>query len=192
MSFPSRQRIPPFSPPSRRGRARARLAGLLFAALAGAAITSAAASEQINLDADQAEINNATGVSVYTGDVVLTRGGRRITGDRMTVYLDQSGDQQTLDHVVVEGEPAVYNQQGTEERRLVEAEAPRMEYYAGGPERVILLDGGKVVQGRNTFTGERIEYNVSADVVDARSEPDSDRRVQITLFPEDDGDGESE
>lgn len=192
MPFPSRQRIPPLSPPYRRGGAGARLAGLLLAALAGAALTPAAASEQINLDADQAEINNATGVSVYTGDVVLTRGGRRITGDRMTVYLDQGGDQQTLDHVVVEGEPAVYNQEGTEERRPVEAEAPRMEYYASGPERVVLLQGGKIVQGRNTFTGERIEYNIAADVVDARGEPDSDRRVQITLFPEDDGDGDSE
>ncbi|MDN3517378.1 lipopolysaccharide transport periplasmic protein LptA [Aquisalimonas lutea] len=191
MSFPNRPWTTPAPPPSRRGRAAAGLGGLLLAALA-APVTPAAAAERINLDADRAEINNATGVSVYTGDVVLTRGGRRITGERMTVYLDGSGDQQTLDHVVVEGEPAVYTQQGTEERRPVEAEAPRMEYYASGPERVILLNGGKVVQGRNTFTGERIEYNVTADVVDARSEPDSDRRVQITLFPEDDGDGESE
>ena len=148
--------------------------------------TPFAMAEPIDLDADQAEIDNARGVSVYTGNVVLTRGFRRITGDRMTVHLtrDDAGDQ-ALDHVVVEGEPAVYNQQATEDRRAVEAEAPRMEYHAAGPERIILLEGARLVQGRNTFSGERIEYKVADDVVNARGEPDTGRRVQITLFPDD-------
>lgn len=158
-------------------------------ALAACLGSRAVAAQPINLDADRAEINNATGVSVYTGDVVLTRGGRRITGDRMTVHLASEGDERTLDHVVVEGAPAVYSHDGTPDRRAVEAEAPRMEYYAGGPERVILLEGARLTQGRNTFTGERITYRVAADQVDAAGSEESGRRVQITLFPEDGDDG---
>ncbi|SEO75194.1 lipopolysaccharide export system protein LptA [Aquisalimonas asiatica] len=152
-----------------------------------------AQAEPIDLDADNAEIDNARGVSVYTGNVVLTRGPRRITGDRMTVHLreDDAGDQ-ALDHVVVEGEPAVYNQRGGEDRRPIEAEAPRMEYYASGPERVILLEGARLTQGRNTFTGERIEYEVAADRVHARGEPETGRRVQIRLFPDDEDNGDDE
>ncbi len=164
------------------------LACLLLAAPA------AVMAEPIDLDADQAEIDNARGVSVYTGNVVLTRGFRRITGDRMTVHLTRGDDgDQALDHVVIEGQPAVYNQQATEDRRAVEAEAPRMEYHASGPERVVLLEGARLVQGRNTFSGERIEYEVAADVVNARGEPETGRRVQITLFPDDEdeeGDGQ--
>ena len=71
----------------------------------------------ITLDADEAEIDNDRGVSVYTGNVVLTRGGRQVTGDRMTVHL--RGDDQ-LDHVVVEGEPG-----------HVEPELPAAAVHAG-------------------------------------------------------------
>ncbi|MFO7858274.1 MAG: lipopolysaccharide transport periplasmic protein LptA [Ectothiorhodospiraceae bacterium] len=161
-----------------------------------AAPAGAPAAEPIQLDADEAEIDNASGVSVYTGNVVLTRGGRRITGDRMTVHLREDRSDQTLDHVVVEGEPAVYRHTGTEERRPVEAEAPRMEYYAGNPERVILLQGGTLTQGRNTFSGRRIDYNVTADAVDATSDGDRDGqgdtdRVRATFYPEDE-DGEDD
>lgn len=153
---------------------------------------SCAQAEPIDLDADNAEIDNARGVSVYTGNVVLTRGPRRITGDRMTVHLrEDDGGSQALDHVVVEGEPAVYNQ-GGDDRRSIEAEAPRMEYYATGPERVILLEGAQLTQGRNTFTGERIEYEVAADLVHARGEPETGRRVQIRLFPDDEDNGDDE
>ncbi len=164
------------------------LGGLLFLA------SPAASAEPIDLDADEAEIDNVRGVSVYTGNVVLTRGFRRITGDRMTVYLKRDDDGgQALDRVVVEGEPAVYNQQATDDQRAVEAEAPRMEYYASGPERVVLLEGAKLVQGRNTFSGERIEYKVVEDVVNARGEPETGRRVQITLFPDDEnGEGDDQ
>lgn len=173
---------------------RSKLATLLAVAIGWLALLpGAAAAEPIDLDADQAEIDNARGVSVYTGNVVLTRGFRRITGDRMTVHLrqDDNGDR-ALDHVVVEGEPAVYNQEATEDTRAVEAEAPRMEYYASGPERVVLLEGARLVQGRNTFSGERIEYEVAADVVNARGEPETGRRVEITLFPDDEDDQEDD
>ena len=159
---------------------------LLLAVVMGCLLATGVSAEPIDLDADSAEIDNVRGVSIYTGNVVLTRGPRRITGDRMVVHLreDDAGDQ-ALDHVVIEGEPAVYNQQAGPDRRAVEAEAPRMEYYATGPERVILMNGARLSQGRNTFSGERIEYKIAEDVVDARGEPETGRRVQIRLFPDD-------
>lgn len=171
----------------------ARLLHLIALAVAlGCMGVVAAQAQPIDLDADTAEIDNVRGVSVYTGNVVLTRGARRITGERMTVHLRDGEGGQSLDHVVVEGEPAIYNQRGDEERGPIEAEAPQMEYYATGPERVILLEGAKLTQGRNTFTGERIEYDVTEDVVHARGEPETGRRVQIRLFPDDEDNGADE
>lgn len=139
--------------------------------------------EPITLDADQAEIDNISGVSVYTGDVVLTQGLREITGYRMTVHTRARGRE--LDHVVVEGAPAVYTQRPDGEGDILRAEAPRMEYHASGPERVILLDGGRLTQGRNEFTGETIHYNLETEVVDARGDDETGRRIRITLFPDD-------
>lgn len=144
----------------------------------------AAEREPIQLDADEAEIDNASGVSVYTGNVVMTQGLREITGDRMTVHTSQGGRE--LSRVIVEGHPAIYTQEPEGEDPLVRAEAPRMEYYASGPERIILLDGGKVTRGRNTFSGEVIHYNLETEVVNAEGDRDSGRRIRMTLFPEDD------
>ncbi|MCC5856783.1 MAG: lipopolysaccharide transport periplasmic protein LptA [Ectothiorhodospiraceae bacterium] len=155
---------------------------LLAALLLGATPPSVAGNgEPITLDADRAEIDNVSGVSVYTGDVVLTRGLRQITGDRMTVHTRA----RELDHVVVEGDPAVYTQQPDGDGEILRAEAPRMEYHASGPERIILLDGGRLTQGRNEFTGETIHYNLETEVADARGDKETGRRIRITLFPDD-------
>ncbi|WP_253475145.1 lipopolysaccharide transport periplasmic protein LptA [Natronocella acetinitrilica] len=146
-------------------------------------LTSAAAAEPIYLDADEAEIDNVSGVSVYTGNVVMTQGLREITGDRMTVHTTREGRE--LSRVIVEGRPAVYTQQPDDGTALVRADAPRMEYFATGPERIILMDGGRITRGRNEFTGEVIEYNLETEVVNARGDDDTGRRIRITLFPED-------
>ncbi|MCC5810270.1 MAG: lipopolysaccharide transport periplasmic protein LptA [Ectothiorhodospiraceae bacterium] len=158
----------------------------LLAVLVGASpLLQADASRQqpITLDADHAEIDNVTGISIYTGDVVLTQGLREITGDRMTVHTRSGGRE--LDHVVVEGAPAIYTQTPDGDGRVVRAEAPRMEYHAAGPERVILLEGGRLTQGRNEFTGETVHYNLETEVVNARGDQDTGRRIRITLFPDD-------
>lgn len=145
------------------------------------AMPSAAQTQRnapIQLDADHADLDASTGVGVYTGDVVLTQGERTITGDRMTVY---TRDGRVLDRVVVEGSPATWRQPSETGDEIV-GEAPRMEYHAGDPERVRLLEGGQVTRGRNVFTGETIEYNLSTQRVQARGE-ESGNRIRITLFP---------
>lgn len=138
-------------------------------------------SVPIQLDADTADIDSATGVSVYTGNVVLTQGNRKITGERMTVHTRNG---RGLDHVVVEGSPATWRQPPEGGGEPIHGEAPRLEYHARGPERVKLLQGGRITQGRDTFTGETIEYNLETERMVARSQ-DSTDRIRITLFPED-------
>ncbi|MEX0731543.1 MAG: lipopolysaccharide transport periplasmic protein LptA [Aquisalimonadaceae bacterium] len=135
----------------------------------------------IHLDADTADIDGTRGVGVYTGNVVLTQGNREITGDRMTVH---TRDGRELDYVVVEGTPATWEQPPESGGDIIRGEAPRMEYHARNPTRVKLLQGGRITQGRNTFTGETIEYNLETENVIAQGR-DSSERVRITLFPED-------
>ena len=160
------------------------VATLALLLLASAAVLAATGrGEPIQLDADEAEIDNVSGISVYTGNVILTQGLREITGERMTVHTAEGG--RTLSRVIVEGQPAVYTEQPDGEGELVRAEAPRMEYYASGPERMVLLDGGRLTRGRNEFSGEVIEYNLESEVVNARGDRETGRRTRMTLFPED-------
>ncbi|PWG65205.1 lipopolysaccharide transport periplasmic protein LptA [Sediminicurvatus halobius] len=157
--------------------------GTLALALLLLPATPATAQEQgpVRLSADRAEVDNRSGTSVYRGDVVLTRGPARITGEVMWVYTNE---QRELERVEVEGEPATYRQQPEGDGQLVEAEAPRMEYYASGPERVLLLQGGRLWQGENQVRGETITYFVADERVEAERGADGDDRIEVTVFPE--------
>lgn len=162
-------------------RTRSLLLGLAAALALGLAQSASAQQDPIYLDADAAEIDQSTGVSVYTGNVVLTRGERELRGDRMTVHTD---DQRNLSRIEVSGSPAEFVRPQSSEGPAVRGQAPRIEYYASGPERILLLDGGTVLRGADRFTGETIRYDVEADVVDARGGGSDGSRVRITLFPE--------
>lgn len=137
--------------------------------------------QPIMLSADRAEIDNSKGVSVYRGDVVLTQGTQTITGEVMHVYYVPNSRE--LDHIVVEGDPASYRELPEGESEYVHAKAPRMEYYAAGPHRIHLLQGATLWQGRNTFRGKEVVYNIEADKVVARSGTGKASRVHITIYP---------
>ena len=44
-------------------------------------------SQPINIKSDSAEINDATGVSIYIGNVVITQGSMVLTGDKVTLEV---------------------------------------------------------------------------------------------------------
>ena len=141
-------------------------------------------TEAVELAADSAEVDDANGVSMYRGDVVLTRGALRITGELMRVFTD--ADRQ-LERVVVEGTPATYRETlpDAAPRR---AEAPRMEYYARGPERLVLLEGGELRQGDNTVTGQTITHYPAENRTVADGDGDGDGRVNVRVLPAPEGD----
>lgn len=135
--------------------------------------------QPIKLSADQAEIDNVKGVSVYRGDVVLTQGTLKITGKIMHIYY--APDSRELDHIVVKGHPATYQELPEDASEYVYAKAPRMEYYAAGPRRIRLLEGATLWQGPNTFRGKQVVYDIEADQVMARS--GKENRIHITIYP---------
>lgn len=141
--------------------------------------TTVQAAEPIELQADQAQMSQTTGIGVYTGNVVLTQGDVTIQGDRMTVHT-RAG--RTLEQVIVEGTPARFEQRRDAEPPI-QGQAPRMEYHAS-TEHVLLLGGATLVQGRNEFSGEHIRYELAGERVFAEGE--GERRTRITFFPEND------
>lgn len=158
---------------------------LITSPLLFAADVFSATDIPIQLDADHAELDNAKGVSIYTGNVIMTQGTLKITGDKITVFT-------TPDHKVkqifVDGEKATYDDQPEKQKEPVHAEAIRIEYYYQPEEYILLLDQALLEQGRNTFTGDRIKYLVNKEIVKAQSKTPEDSRVRVTLFPDDNND----
>lgn len=156
--------------------------GLLLSAFAQPALAlDSDRSQPAELSAQHAEMNNATGVGIYTGDVVLTQGTMRITADKMTVYTTAGGD---LSRVIAEGDNATFRQLPQGQQEYVNARAPYMEYRPLAPGYVLLKGGAILTQGKNEFTGETIRYDMQQDTVVAQTPKDSEQRVRITFFPE--------
>ena len=152
---------------------------LLGIGLTGGAHALSSDQEQpLNIDADTVEINDKTGVSVYTGNVIATQGTLVLNADIVTIYSPQ----RELDKVIAEGNPARYKQRPDNKDEDVRAKAQRMEYYAA-QEKLILLEGGHLWQGQDEFSGNRIEYDTRRDVVNASMSSSGKERVRIIMQP---------
>ena len=82
--------------------------------------------QPIEVEADEAELDDLNNVSIYRGNVVVRQGSIHMTGDVMTVY-SKGGDE--LDHIIIEGNPATYKQLPDNSKVHDQAKALRMEYY---------------------------------------------------------------
>ena len=129
-------------------------------------------SEQdIEIEADTAEMDDVKKITIYRGDVVVIQGSIKMTGHTMHVYFDKNND---MELVIMDGTPATYRQLPDDSTIYDEAEALRMEYYAL-KNYVILIDQAKVTQEETKLTGERIEYDTVLSKVKAKGKSDKTR-----------------
>ncbi len=63
----------------------------------------------------------------------------------------------------------------------IQGTSQRVEYDVAGA-KVIMSGGARLVQGQDTFAGDRIEYDLKGDVVRARGAGDNGR-IQFTIQP---------
>lgn len=167
-------------------------AGLLFLLGAGPAIQQPAlalSSDQkqpIKIEADRGELDNARGVTVYTGHVVVTQGSIRITGRKMTIHYNKKNKIEVL---VVEGNPATYRQLPDSSKVYDQARAKRMEYHKQ-KNLVTLIGDARVKQEKGSLNGDRIEYDSAHSRVKAisnpaakGSKPGAKGRVKIIIPP---------
>ena len=139
--------------------------------------------QPIEIEADSAEVDDAKDISTYRGNVVITQGTIRITGDTMTIHYNEQND---LEILIMEGQPVRYRQLPDNSQVYDEAEAGRMEYHAA-KNLVILIDKVLFKQEHASFSGGRIEYDTEHGQIKARSHARRDAqapaegRVKIIL-----------
>jgi lipopolysaccharide export system protein LptA len=138
------------------------LCALLISGKAGALSTDK--NQPIEIEADSAELDDKKGVTLYEGNVVVTQGSIRMTGDLMTVHYTQNNE---LDTVVLTGKPATYRQLPDKSDVYDESEALRMEFYKS-KNLIVLINQAKVKQKDVRFSGDRIEYDTENSRIRAR------------------------
>ncbi|WP_120996863.1 lipopolysaccharide transport periplasmic protein LptA [Stutzerimonas urumqiensis] len=141
-------------------------------------------NQPIRVQADTAELDDRQGVAVYRGDVVITQGTLKITGDTVTITQDDNGEVEIFTAV---GKPAYYEQKPSVDEPIVKAYGLTIQYFADN-ERIVLLDQAKVVQEGNTFEGEKIVYDTQRQIVNAGRASDAEittpkPRVDMVIQP---------
>lgn len=141
-------------------------------------------SQPIHIGADSASMNDNTGVTIYRGQVEIVQGTMKIRGDQVELYRNADGE---VDRIVSIGQPAEFEQQPRADDPVTHAYGLRMEYRVNQQE-VTITQQARVEQGQDTFTGERIVYNMDKAIVDAFSSESGEQRVKMVIQPKQAGD----
>jgi lipopolysaccharide export system protein LptA len=140
--------------------------------------------QPMNIEADRVDIDDEKGVSIFRGNVVITRGSILIKGDMVRVYRDKA---KGIDKVHSTGNPAHFQQRPDGKADDVIAEG-QLLFYDAVKEILIIRHQGKIIQGGDIFRGEHIAYDSKRDLVKARGSKSNGAngkkdRVQMTLQP---------
>ena len=136
----------------------------------------------IEIESDSAEIDNNKGVSVYRGDVIMTQGTTRITGDKITIHSLENEVQRVI--AVGYNNRAYYEELQDRDQGLLQAWGYTIDYQMEKDQVELIRDGELKNQG-DIFKGEKINYNISLQTVNATSEQEegTSRRVQMVIHP---------
>jgi len=139
---------------------------LLLGLACFAPITSALSTDKdqdIEIESNSAMLDDIKNISIYTGNVTVDQGSMRITGNKMTVYYHENND---LERIVVEGQPAKFRQLPDNSSVYDEAESLVIEFHQF-ENLIILIDKAFVNQAGTLLTGDRIEYDTVASRIKA-------------------------
>jgi len=143
-------------------------------------------TQPIHIEADKAEYDDKTGVSIYRGKVRLIQGSMVLTGDKVTI----TAPEQQLQKIVAEGSKDHLStfKMLRDDGEAVYAEAEFMEYDLS-KHRILLLRHAWVEQSGNKIASERILYDTVKETVDA-GDVSKGSRVKMTITPGSTGTGE--
>ena len=155
------------------------LAWLLAAILLPAAHALPDDAEQpIEISADRAEIDDATGTATYFGDVRMKQGSMIVTAE--TLRIETRNDEVT--RIVADGdeELATFEQQleVTDPDKVLGRAASIV--YRTLEERIEFTGDAELAQSTDRFTGEEISYDLRERKVDASG---GEERMTFTINP---------
>ena len=136
------------------------------------------------------KLNLNTGYSVYTGNVKITQGELKLTGDEVTVQQTKNNE---VEQITVTGKPAHYNHV-TEKGETIQAESEHMVYTAS-QNKLIMTINANLKQPDHQVSSQKIVYDTEKKIVIAGDKGGSsisktgsgkNQRVNITLTPKKD------
>jgi lipopolysaccharide export system protein LptA len=130
-----------------------------FALVSNAQAERADREKPTVIDSDTLNHDEQRQVTVFTGNVVLTKGTLNLRGDRMELWQDEAGNYYGL----VNGKPARFRQKREGVNEFIEGESLTLD-YDGKTETVVLIGNAimRRLEGdvlKDQVSGDRLTYN---------------------------------
>ena len=148
---------------------------------AQASQSAESAQGELFIEGDTAVFLEAENTIEYSGNVIASMDGMRITGDRVLVLMNDDG----VKRITTNGEPAGFRQQKEGTNESTTARAKTIVFL---PETSLLeLSGAAALnQGGNEIRGDSIRYNLALGKLDATGDSTKTERVRMQLSLPDD------
>jgi len=150
----------------------------LWPGLRGYALSSDV-EQPIQIQADRATIDDAKGIAIYEGNVVISQGSIRINADKVTLNYTKKQD---IDKVVAEGNPAHFKQTPEGGKEDIKAKARRMEYEAT-QNMLQLIHNAELQQAKDSFAGQHITYDTRNGIIRADKGENKEGRITVIIQP---------
>lgn len=142
--------------------------------------------KQFYIQADTAQIDKSTGISVYRGRVTVVQGTMHIAADEIEIHTHDSEVIQIIARMNKNSKAlAHYEQQPDKDAELIYANAREINYMIQ-EEKLHLTGQAKLHQLPNEFEGELLHYDIKRGIVNMKGSitPDNKSgRINMTLNP---------
>lgn len=150
------------------------LAALSFSAYA----LEADRQQAVSIQSDSAEVDELTGQSLLSGNVVIKQGSIIITANEVIAKRD--GEELVSIHST--GKPAQYQQRLQAGGDILTAQASTIEYDF--EKNVIRLrKQASITQGDSTISGEEINFDLVNESMQAKGDNSGKTRVEMVIQP---------
>lgn len=134
--------------------------------------------EPIEIESDSATLDDRTGSSTYTGNVIISQGESQLEAD----YIIVSSKDRKISAILATGTPAHFVQQNDAKGASTHGYGNSIS-YSTELESLTFKGNARLIQAENSFSGEEIEYDVTKKAIKAKGDESIGSRVKIQYYP---------
>ena len=141
-------------------------------------------NQQISLLADHATYNEKTGMTTYSGNVIIEQGSMKLQAGSIVAQMNQS---KQMSLVTASGSPAKFQQQLETNRGIARGEAKKIIYNADSG-IITMVGDAYLYQDGGSIRGNTLKYSMNKGDIEVSGAASSgstapNKRVQIIIPP---------
>jgi len=135
--------------------------------------------QTISIESDSAERNQKTGLTVYSGNVIISQGSILIEADEITLHYEGS----KISRIECNGTPASYQQKPQMEGAMLVARAEHIDYLLAD-DKIFLKRNAVLSRNGTIVKGDSIDYDMKNETWKAKgNDLGEQKRIQLVIPP---------